>query len=386
MQDSGQNNMNLSDAEVRWNYTQSKMTNFDTKLTGVVEAFSKLIDLKNALKNEANAAIESLEEDSSSAGKIKVAIDAFLADFEVQEKIESVILKLIEIKGLIRKSKSDDDKKKLLKTGVDNISDQLGKLLTFNIPAPPASPTVTKNLLENVISNAEKLQTCINDAEKGGFDKNNGVLNGRYLASLAKYDNATYNRVKREILNLALVLPPSSAIAGVYFRTNVWIAPANTDLKYVLRPTNIISSEDQEMMNVHSSGKSVNAIRSLIVNGCRTLDGNSNNWRYISVRRFFIFVEESVKKAMEQFLFQPNNANTWVNARVAIENFLTIQWRNGALVGSKPDQAFRVFIGLGTTMTPLDIQEGRMNITIEMAVVSPAEFIELTFTHKMQLS
>jgi phage tail sheath protein FI len=83
---------------------------------------------------------------------------------------------------------------------------------------------------------------------------------------------------------------------------------------------------------------------------------------------------------------EPNDANTWVRVRAMIENFLVKQWRAGALAGAKPEHAFFVRVGLGQTMTALDILEGRMNIEIGMAVVRPAEFIILKFSHKLQES
>jgi phage tail sheath protein FI len=137
------------------------------------------------------------------------------------------------------------------------------------------------------------------------------------------------------------------------------------------------------------AGKSVNAIRAftgkgVLVWGARTLAGNDNEWRYVPVRRFFNMVEESVKKATDQFVFEGNDANTWVRLRAMIENFLVLQWRAGALTGAKPEQAFYVRIGLGQTMTADDILNGYMNVEIGMAVVRPAEFIVLKFSHKMQ--
>src|SRR5690606_17988716 len=142
-------------------------------------------------------------------------------------------------------------------------------------------------------------------------------------------------------------------------------------------------------LNVHTTGKSINAIRSftgkgILVWGARTLAGNDNEWRYVPVRRFFNMAEESIKKATEQFVFEPNDANTWVRVRAMIENFLILQWRAGALAGAKPEQAFYVRIGLGQTMSAIDVLEGRMNVEIGMAVVRPAEFIILKFSHKMQ--
>ncbi|WP_374454970.1 phage tail sheath family protein [Nocardioides sp.] len=190
-----------------------------------------------------------------------------------------------------------------------------------------------------------------------------------------------------------LVLPPSGAIAGVFAKVDndrgVWKAPANVPLVAVVRPTIELGNVQNDAMNVDpTAGKSVNAIRPFVgkgtlVWGARTLAGNDNEWRYVNVRRFFTFVEESVKKATDQFTFEPNDANTWVKVQAMIENFLTTQWRAGALQGIKPEHAFYVAVGLGKTMTPLDILEGRMILQIGMAAVRPAEFIVLRFSHKM---
>ncbi|HLU88485.1 MAG TPA: phage tail sheath C-terminal domain-containing protein, partial [Cyclobacteriaceae bacterium] len=120
--------------------------------------------------------------------------------------------------------------------------------------------------------------------------------------------------------------------------------------------------------------------------GARTLEGNSNEWRYISVRRFFIMVEESAKKATFPFVFEPNDAKTWIKVRAMLENYLSLLWRQGALAGAKPEHAFFVRCGLGQTMTAQDILEGRLIVEIGMAAVRPAEFIILRFSHKLQES
>jgi uncharacterized protein len=85
-------------------------------------------------------------------------------------------------------------------------------------------------------------------------------------------------------------------------------------------------------------------------------------------------------------VFENNDARTWVRIRAMIENFLTIQWRQGALAGATTKEAFYVKVGLGETMTALDILEGRLIVEIGMAAVRPAEFIVLRFSHKMQES
>ena len=94
-------------------------------------------------------------------------------------------------------------------------------------------------------------------------------------------------------------------------------------------------------------------------------------------------VEESVKDSSERFVFEPNDSNTWIKVKSMIENFLTLQWRAGALMGSKPEEAFFVKVGLGDTMTQDDVLQGRMIVEIGMAVVRPAEYIILRFSHKM---
>lgn len=208
--------------------------------------------------------------------------------------------------------------------------------------------------------------------------------------------DAFKNTAKRVIGSLSVVLPPSSSIAGIYAAVDssrgVWKAPANVSVSSIVAPVEKINDEEQGLLNVDpTGGKSINAIRTFagkgsLVWGARTLAGNDNEWRYVSVRRFFNMVEESVKKASAAFVFEPNDANTWVKVRAMIENFLLLQWRAGALAGAVPEHAFFVRVGLPETMTSLDILEGRMNVEIGMAVVRPAEFIILKFSHLMQVS
>lgn len=202
-----------------------------------------------------------------------------------------------------------------------------------------------------------------------------------------------YKSILAGVANSMTSMPPSGAVVGVYAATDrtrgVWKAPANISLANVIAPSVLFTKTELDNLNVDSgTGKSINAIRSFtgkgtLVYGARTLAGNDNEWRYISVRRFFNMVEESTKNATEAFVFEPNDANTWVKVQAMIENFLSTLWRQGALQGIKPEHAFYVAVGLGKTMTALDILEGRMIIEIGMAVVRPAEFIILRFSHKM---
>ncbi len=214
------------------------------------------------------------------------------------------------------------------------------------------------------------------------------------MAELKANNNAYYNMAKGAVSDMEMLLPASSAIVGIYAQVDnsrgVWKAPANVNIDNAIRPEILITHDDQKDLNVDAvAGKSINVIRSFpgrgpaIVWGARTLAGNDNEWRYIPVRRYFNMVEESTKNATEQFVFEPNDINTWVRVKSMISNYLTQQWKSGALMGASTKEAFFVHVGLGETMTELDIFEGRMIVEIGLAVVRPAEFIILRFMHKM---
>ncbi len=229
--------------------------------------------------------------------------------------------------------------------------------------------------------------------ETGNDNFIEGEYHRRTLTKIQQEDVVLYGEITSRIAQIPMPLPPSCAIAGIYARVDrergVWKAPANVSVQNVIEPLININGSQQDDLNVDAaSGKSVNAIRQFqskvtLVWGARTFAGNDLEWRYVPVVRFFIIVEESLKKATERFVFEPNDANAWVRIKAMIENFLTIQWRNGALAGSKPEHAFFVNVGLGETMTPQDILEGRLIIVIGMAVVRPAEFIILRIMHRM---
>lgn len=216
------------------------------------------------------------------------------------------------------------------------------------------------------------------------------TVDGDAAVPLDSLDEQTRTHAVAAIRELPMRLPPSAAIAGVYAKVDaergVWKAPAGISLAAVIRPTIEISSVQQDLLNVDPvGGKSLNAIRRFagrgtLVWGARTLAGNDDQWRYVSVRRFATFVEKSVGPALDQFVFEPNDANTWARVQVMIEDFLTGLWRQGALQGTKPQHAFFVAVGLGRTMTEVDVLEGRMIVETGLAVLRPAEFLILRFS------
>ena len=223
-------------------------------------------------------------------------------------------------------------------------------------------------------------------ADDGALDKADAVLKNKSLS---------YQLVMKSILTHLNLMAPSAAMAGIYNavdqNSGVWQAPANVAVQGVVATAIKISYEDQEDLNVPLDGKSICAIRTfkglgIMVWGARTLDGNSNDWRYVNVRRTLIFLEQSMKQATKAYIFEPNNASTWASVQSMLSNFLTGIWKQGGLVGPVPADAFSVSVGLGSTMTGQDILNGIMNVSVRVAVSHPAEFIEISFQQEMQSS
>ena len=201
-----------------------------------------------------------------------------------------------------------------------------------------------------------------------------------------------YKEVMQQIRTALNTLPSSGAIAGLYSMVDSTVgvhkAPANVSVGTAISPSVYINNNLQEDLNLPISGKAVNAIRTfmgkgVLVWGARTLAGNSQDWRYINVRRTMIMLQQSIKQATEAYVFEPNTESTWLKVKTSIENFLNTVWRSGALVGSSPSQAYSVTVGLGSTMSPVDVLDGIMRISVLVAISRPAEFLEITFEQKM---
>ena len=172
-------------------------------------------------------------------------------------------------------------------------------------------------------------------------------------------------------------VPPSGAIAGVYSRTDVsrgvHKAPANEVVQCSGLSVNYNTGE-QDILNPAG----VNLIRALPgqgirVWGARTASSNSN-FKYVNVRRLFIYVEQSIKAATNWVVFEPNNSSLWARVQMTVSSFLENMFRAGMLAGESPDQAFFVDIGT-TTMSRDDIMNGRLICEIGIAPSRPAEFV-----------
>jgi hypothetical protein len=210
------------------------------------------------------------------------------------------------------------------------------------------------------------------------------------------YASRTYKTMVKHGLVEANLLPPGGAMAGVISRTDnevgPWQAPANTSIADVSDLPIRLSEAQQGILNVDAvSGKSINAIRffkslGFLVWGAKTLDGNSQDWRYLSVRRTMTFLEQSCKLATQAYVFEPNVENTWETVQKILSNFLISIWKQGGLQGATPADAFSVACGLGSTMTPEDLQAGYMRVTVKVAVTHPAEFMVFSFGQEMAKS
>jgi uncharacterized protein len=183
-------------------------------------------------------------------------------------------------------------------------------------------------------------------------------------------------------------LPASAAVAGVMYAVDtsrgVWSAPANVTLDAVAGTAFAIDEETQADLNVPLDGKAINVIRNFVgrgatVWGARTLDGNSQDFRYLPVRRTIIYLEQSIAAAIRPFAAAANDSRTWASVVETVSRFLRDVWTEGGLQGATQEDAFSVQCSLGTTMTPQDVLDGNLVVVVLVAIVHPAEYIELTF-------
>lgn len=212
-------------------------------------------------------------------------------------------------------------------------------------------------------------------SHKESFDTNYAAI---YHPWIECYDATTKK---------AEYFPPSGAVIGIYARTDiqrgVHKAPANEIVKNCTGLSVSYNEAEQGKLNP----KGINLIRALPGQGIRVWGARTcssdGNWKYVNVRRLFIYIEESIKKNTNWAVFEPNDAVLWSRVEGTIKVFLTTLWRNGALMGSSPDAAFYVSVG-NTTMTSDDILNGRLICEIGVAPVRPAEFVIFRITQKMQ--
>ena len=218
---------------------------------------------------------------------------------------------------------------------------------------------------------AKKVQDVI--AHRDIFDSNYAALYHPWLTVFDPLDKKN------------IAIPPSGSVLGIYARSDntrgVHKAPANEVVRACVGLDCQFNKGEQDILNP----KGVNLIRSfpgqgIRVWGARTASSNPS-WKYINVRRLFIFIEESIKANTNWAVFEPNDEVLWVRVQRTISVFLTGLWRSGSLAGSSPEEAFFVNIGRNT-MSQDDIDNGRLICVIGVAPVKPAEFVIFRISQK----
>lgn len=174
-------------------------------------------------------------------------------------------------------------------------------------------------------------------------------------------------------------IPPSGHMAGIYARTDsergVHKAPANVTIRGAEGLTQMLSRAEQDVLNPVG----VNCIRfftreGVRVWGARTLAPSASNWRYLNVRRLFNMIEESIAISTRWVVFEPNAGPLWKDIQRDVGAFLTLLWRQGALAGSRPEDAFFVKCDAETN-PPEVVDAGQVMVVIGIAPVKPAEFV-----------
>jgi Bacteriophage tail sheath protein len=279
----------------------------------------------------------------------------------------------------------DDSTKKA--TGLE----ALGEIDDIAIVALPdggayADTETCAQAADRLISHAERLRyrIAVVDAPQGSsmteirsfrgrFDSKYAALYHPWIEIFDPTERPTQGAPPRR-----LMLPPSGFVTGIYARSDiergVHKAPANEVVRGLTRFEANINKARQDVLNPEG----INALRFFEgrgnrVWGARTMSSDPE-WKYVNVRRLFIFIEHSIDKGTQWAVFEPNGPKLWANLRQTVEDFLLVLWRDGALLGDKPEQAYFVRCDR-TTMTQNDLDNGRLICLIGIAPVKPAEFV-----------
>lgn len=256
------------------------------------------------------------------------------------------------------------------------------------VAAPGSSAYAEAQAINNVvISHAESRRAyriavldLPRDQTPGQARTLRGLIDSRYAAVYYPWVVVPnpLARPGREDIPRELALPPSGFVSGIYARNDVergvWKAPANEVVRGALRFELDINFAQQEMLNPVG----VNCLRYLSGRGFRVwgarLASSDPEWKYVNVRRYFNYLESSIDRGTQWAVFEPNGERLWANVRQTISDYLYNEWRNGALLGTKTEEAYFVRCDR-STMTQNDLDNGRLVCLIGVAVIKPAEFV-----------
>ena len=230
-----------------------------------------------------------------------------------------------------------------------------------------------------VISHCERMKYRIAVLDSPPNQLVSGALGFRNLRS-SKYGAIYYPWVvvANPQASGRLKLPPSGFVAGIYARNDieraVYKAPANEVVRLAIDFEQRLNKAQQEALNPNG----VNCFRffegrGYLLWGARTISDDPE-WKYVNLRRYFAYLERTIDVGTQWVVFEPNGPQLWDNVRRTVEDFLYNEWRQGALLGSKPEEAYFVRCDR-STMTPNDLDNGRLVCLIGVSPVRPAEFV-----------
>jgi len=214
------------------------------------------------------------------------------------------------------------------------------------------------------------------NADESSIRQVRGKLDSKYAAFY--YPWLVINPLGRALYRKPLQLSPEGAVAGIYARSDiergVHKAPANETVRGILRFSRNVTKGQQDVLNPEG----INCLRffegrGYRVWGARTISSDPE-WTYLNVRRLFIYLEHSIDRSTQWAVFEPNNDELWLKIRLTIEGFLYDEWKKGALLGIKPEDAYFVRCDR-STMSQSDLDNGRLICLIGVAPTKPAEFV-----------
>jgi len=256
------------------------------------------------------------------------------------------------------------------------------------VAAPGSSAYADQQAIQNaLIAHAERRRAyriavldCQPHQTPGDMRIARGRIDSRYAALYYPWVMVSnpLARPGRDDIPREIALPPSGFVTGIYARNDtqrgVYKAPANEVVTGALRFEVDINFAQQELLNPLG----VNCLRYLSGRGYRVwgarLASSDPEWKYVSDRRYFNYLEASIDRGTQWAVFEPNGERLWANVRQTVTDFLYNEWRGGALLGGSPEEAFFVRCDR-TTMTQNDLDNGRLICLIGVAIIKPAEFV-----------
>ncbi|WP_456401962.1 phage tail sheath family protein [Hydrogenimonas sp.] len=247
---------------------------------------------------------------------------------------------------------------------------------------------VSATVQQAMIAQCETLKDrfCILDSEENADMDGVKTQRNTQLTSDKGYGALYYPWIKTAVESetggkvelVSRFVPPSGAVAGIYARSDtergVHKAPANEVVRNVTELKFSLTDGEQDILNPLG----INCLRAFSGRGIRVWGARTVSsdplWKYVNIRRLFIYLEESIEEATQWVVFEPNDQRLWARVTQTIETFLERVWRDGALMGNTPEEAFFVRCDR-TTMTQDDIDNGRLVVVIGVAPVKPAEFV-----------